>query len=74
MDWYSYIFIGFILAGLFFASVLYALYWASKNGQFRELEKGAYSIFDEEEPLSAQTDCFPENKSKFNREGQAIAK
>jgi len=62
MDWYSYIIIGFILAGLFFASALYAFHWASKNGQFHELEKGACSIFDDEEPLGKQTDFFPGHK------------
>lgn len=59
MDWYPYILIGFILAGLFFASVLYAFNWAFKNGQFQELDKGASCIFDEEEPLGKQTDFFP---------------
>jgi len=41
------------------ASAAYALYWSAKNGQFQQLNKGATSIFDDEEPMGVMTDTFP---------------
>lgn len=43
-------------------SALIAFYWAAKTGQFRNLEQGARSIFDEEEPVGKPTECFPDHK------------
>jgi len=37
-----------------------ALVWAVVSGQFGEFQKGATSIFDEEEPIGQMTDSFPE--------------
>jgi len=44
--------VGFGLA----ASAVGAIYWAARNGQFRELDRGARSIFDEGEPVGQPTD------------------
>ncbi len=59
MSWIHYIFAFFGFAGLFFIGASYALYWAHKNKQLENLEEGARSIFDEEEPEGEQTDFFP---------------
>jgi nitrogen fixation-related uncharacterized protein len=49
----------FLLAMAISASAVYALYWASKNGQLRDLDAQSRSIFDETEPEGVQTDFFP---------------
>lgn len=38
---------------------LLALNWAIRHGEFRNLEKQALSIFDEEEPVGQVSDHFP---------------
>ncbi len=38
---------------------VWALTWAIKRGEFRNLRKGAASIFDAGEPIGRQTDYFP---------------
>lgn len=45
-----------VLAG---ASAVFALLWAIKTGQMSNLNQGAASIFDEEEPIGVITDSFP---------------
>ncbi|HSI87267.1 MAG: cbb3-type cytochrome oxidase assembly protein [Candidatus Methylacidiphilales bacterium] len=45
------------------ASALAALYWATQDGQFMNLEKGAESIFDKDEPIGKCTDAFPGTSS-----------
>lgn len=49
----------FLLALSICASAVYAFFWASKNGEFRDLEAQSRSIFDETEPEGVQTDFFP---------------
>jgi len=44
--------VGFGLA----ASAVAALYWAARNGQLQDFERGAQSIFDEGEPVGVPTD------------------
>jgi cbb3-type cytochrome oxidase maturation protein len=44
--------VGFGLA----ASAVGAFYWAARHGQFRDLEQGARSIFDADEPVGKPTD------------------
>lgn len=61
MDWIFYS-IAFVVSVLVSASAVYALYWSSKKGQLRNLEKGALSIFDEQEPVGQPTDFFPGQK------------
>ncbi len=38
------------------STAVWALYWAAKDGQFRNMEQGATVIFDEEEPIGQPTD------------------
>jgi nitrogen fixation-related uncharacterized protein len=59
MGWSAYILVGFFSASLFFLAGAGALYWAHRNGQLNNLEKGARCIFDEDEPLGEITDSFP---------------
>jgi cbb3-type cytochrome oxidase maturation protein len=49
-----------LAAGLVFfgGTTLAAFYWAAKTGQFRNLEDGSKSIFDDEEPVGTATDAF----------------
>ena len=49
-----------LATGLVFfgGSTLAAFYWAARSGQFRNLEDGAKSIFDQDEPLGTATDSF----------------
>ncbi len=54
----AYIFIFGLLAGLSI-SAIYGLYWAIKTGQFANFERGARSIFDDEEPIGFRTDAYP---------------
>jgi cbb3-type cytochrome oxidase maturation protein len=58
MDILSYIFV-FGLLGALSASVIWGLWWAIRGGQFSDFNKGAVSIFDEDEPEGRQTDSFP---------------
>ena len=58
MEWISYI-IAFVIALLITASAVVALRWAVKTGQFRDFEKGAETIFDDDEPMGRAADSFP---------------
>lgn len=49
----------FGLLGCLGASVVYGLYWAMAHGQFAQFNRGATSIFDDEEPQGFATDAFP---------------
>jgi len=42
------------------AVALLALRWAVREGEFKNLQKTALSIFDDEEPLGRMTDRFPD--------------
>ena len=53
----------------FFGSVIYALHWAIKSGQFSRYQQGARSIFDDEEPVGEMTDFFPDMKPDRKTEG-----
>jgi len=50
---------GILLGGVFFSCALFALKWAHREGQLRDLDDGALSIFDEDEPAGMTTDIFP---------------
>ena len=69
MGFGAYIFV-VVMAAAVMASAVYALYWAVKTGQFREFEKGATEIFDDEEPQGRPTDFFPKKKGRANRLGE----
>jgi len=56
---------------LFSISVVWALWWALRGGQFSRFAQGATSIFDEDEPVGRITDAFPDKKEEveaLNRE------
>lgn len=59
MGWPGYITILMGVAALFFIAASYALHWAHQNKQLENLEDGARSIFDDEEPEGVLTDQFP---------------
>jgi cbb3-type cytochrome oxidase maturation protein len=42
------------------AAALWALRWAVRHGEFKDLQKTALSIFDDEEPVGRMTDRFPD--------------
>lgn len=52
----------FGIVGLFAASVIWALWWALKGGQFSNFQRGANSIFDADETPGQLTDAFPDRK------------
>ncbi len=58
MDWFFYA-VALPMAVLFLSSTVYAFCWSSQRGQLRAFEKGAESIFDDEEPIGKPTDFFP---------------
>jgi nitrogen fixation-related uncharacterized protein len=63
MDWFFYA-VAFPVALLFLASAVYALRWSSRHGQLKDFEKGAASIFDDQEPAGRLTDAFPVKKPR----------
>ena len=63
MSTISYILVFGLLAA-FSASAIWGLWWAMKTGQFSQFQKGAASIFDDEEPIGRKTDAFPTQKGK----------
>jgi len=63
MEWIFYI-VAFLAAAALTGTAVYALYWSSKNGQLRNFEQGAKSIFDDEEPIGRMTDQFPEKRRR----------
>jgi cbb3-type cytochrome oxidase maturation protein len=58
MNWLAYLPLA-LLAALIVSSAVYAFFWATKNGEFRDLEGQSRSIFDASEPEGVQTDYFP---------------
>lgn len=67
MEFNGYI-ITIIMSGvLFFASVIMALYWASKKGMLRDFDAQAKCIFTEEEPIGKQIDFFPKKNKKRSK-------
>lgn len=73
MEWGTYILGGFLFASLFFLAAAYALHWAHKKGQLSNLEEGARSIFDEDEPEGEITDQFPTKAKNRPRTGKESA-
>ncbi len=62
----AYILIFGLLAGLTL-SAMYGLYWAIRTGQFANFEKGARTIFDDEEPIGFRTDAYPSEAKNARR-------
>lgn len=63
MAWVFYT-LAFLIAASLSGMAVYALYWSSKHGQLRDFERGAVSIFDEQEPVGQVTDYFPAKHGK----------
>lgn len=53
---YTVIFGTIVLLGI---TVVVAFVWAIGNGQLRDFQRGATSIFDPDEPVGMWTDGFP---------------
>ena len=70
MDFNFYILLATGIATTFFVGTAIALHWAHKNGQFSNLDKGAQSIFDDDEPLGKVTDRFPVSRKKRAAKGK----
>jgi len=68
LSWTAYIILGATFASLFFIGAIWALNWAHKHGQFKDLDAGANTIFDEDEPVGQQTDAFPAKRRRANRQ------
>lgn len=66
MEWIFYT-LAFLIAAAITGTAVYALYWSSRHGQLRDFERGAVSIFDDEEPVGQMTDRFPEKRRKKAR-------
>ena len=49
----------FGVISLFAGSVIWALWWALRGGQLSNFQRGAASIFDDDEPIGKTTDAFP---------------
>ncbi|MEM8883273.1 MAG: hypothetical protein AAGD14_04325 [Planctomycetota bacterium] len=56
----TYYVLVFTVLTFFFGSVIYALHWSVRTGQFSRFQEGAESIFDDEEPIGRLNDCFPD--------------
>jgi cbb3-type cytochrome oxidase maturation protein len=63
MEWVFYT-LAFLIAATLTGTAVYALYWSSRHGQLRDFERGASSIFDQEEPVGQMTDHFPVKRQK----------
>jgi cbb3-type cytochrome oxidase maturation protein len=48
-------------------SALWALRWALRSGQFKDSERTALSIFDDEEPVGEVQDRFPNGAPRAAR-------
>ena len=70
MDWNFYIIFGAVIASTFFIATAIALHWAHKNGQFSNLDNGASSIFDDDEPMGEVTDQFPVKRRRGAARGK----
>lgn len=73
-EWNLYLGVILVLGALFFASAVYALYWAARNKQFQDFERGARSVFSEDEPEGEHTDYFPGERNKARRKLEAARK
>ncbi|MGH8017167.1 MAG: cbb3-type cytochrome oxidase assembly protein CcoS [Opitutaceae bacterium] len=58
MEWVVYGVL-FLIALAISASAVYAFFWASKRGEFRDFDAQSRMIFDDKEPEGVQTDFFP---------------
>jgi len=54
VSWVSLLLLG--IGVLLACTAVAALFWAARNGQFRNYEKGATVIFGDDEPIGQPTD------------------
>ena len=66
-NWNAYLIVIGGAGFFFFVSVVYALYWAAKNGHLRNFDEGSRVIFNEEEPEGLPQDFFPGKKGERDR-------
>lgn len=62
--WSGLLIIILVFGALLFASAVGALVWAVRSGQMNDFEKGAKTIFTEEEPEGGDIDRFPPKRKK----------
>lgn len=67
MELSPYVLVMVCMGVLFFTTAILVLYWCTKTGQFKDFEKGARSIFTDEEPEGMQTDFFPGEKVNIKK-------
>ncbi len=72
MNWIHYTIIFGVIGGLS-ATLVWALWWALRGGQFSNFQRGAESIFDEDEPIGSRTDAFPGEELAGHRECETIS-
>ena len=61
----------FGVISLFAGSVIWALWWALRGGQLSNFQRGAASIFDDDEPIGQVTDSFPGGQGGANEREDA---
>ncbi len=69
MEWIFYT-VAFLIAAALSGTAVYALFWSSKHGQLLDFDRGAVSIFDDQEPVGQMTDHFPEKRKKVLSDGE----
>lgn len=69
--WSNLLIIIISFAALLLLSGVYALFWASRNGQLKDFEEGAKTIFTEEEPEGTELDSFPGEGDGSESEGKS---
>lgn len=52
---------------LFGATVVWGLWWSVRGGQFSNFNKGARSIFTDDEPEGVVTDLFPDVRQTLDK-------
>ena len=59
-----------LIAGLFLlsGSALAAFAWAARDGQFEGLDVASSVIFDADETMREDSDCFPDTASRAARD------
>ncbi len=66
-EWNLYLGVILVLGALFFASAVFALYWAARNRQFQDFDQGARTVFSDDEPEGTHTDFFPGDRERAQR-------
>jgi len=60
-----YYVIVFGMLAVFGGTVIWSLWWAIRGGQFSDFQRGAVSIFDDDEPVGQVTDVFPDKAEEW---------